>query len=90
MGAINIGIANASVHINFFMFMAWLSPILGSNFTAVTAVDFGGVPASNFVINSSTSITATAPAAEPPERAGDRERRTSADEQDAQPPAAAC
>ena len=31
-GAINIGIANASAHINFFMFMAWLSPILGSNF----------------------------------------------------------
>jgi hypothetical protein len=30
IGAINIGIANANVHTNFFMFIAWLPPILGS------------------------------------------------------------
>jgi hypothetical protein len=34
MGAINIAvaIANANVHTNFFMFIAWLPPILCSNF----------------------------------------------------------
>jgi len=29
MGAINIGIANANVHTNFFMFIAWLSSNFG-------------------------------------------------------------
>ena len=37
-----------------------------SGFTAATDVFFGGVPAASFVVNSSSSITATAP----PEAAG--------------------
>ena len=32
--------------------------ITGNNFTGVTAVSFGGVPAASYVVNSSTSITA--------------------------------
>jgi len=32
MGAINIGMANANVDTNLFMFIAWLPPIFGSNF----------------------------------------------------------
>lgn len=32
--------------------------ITGNNFTGVTAVSFGGVPATSFVVNSATSITA--------------------------------
>ena len=32
--------------------------ITGNNFTGVTAISFGGVPASSFTVNSSTSITA--------------------------------
>jgi DNA-binding beta-propeller fold protein YncE len=33
----------------------------GSGFDGVTAVDFGGVPAASFTVNSSTSITAVSP-----------------------------
>jgi hypothetical protein len=36
--------------------------ITGANFTGVTAVEFGGVEATSFTINSSTKITAIAPA----------------------------
>jgi large repetitive protein len=36
--------------------------VAGSGFTGAGAVDFGGVPAASFAVNSSTSITATAPA----------------------------
>lgn len=36
--------------------------ISGTNFSGVTAVNFGALPATSFTINSSTSITATAPA----------------------------
>jgi hypothetical protein len=36
--------------------------ITGTNFTNATAVEFGGVNASSFTINSATTITATAPA----------------------------
>jgi hypothetical protein len=36
--------------------------IAGCNFTGVTAVDFGSTPATNFTVNSDTSITAVAPA----------------------------
>ena len=36
--------------------------ITGTNFTGVTAVSFGATPATSFTFNSSTSITATAPA----------------------------
>jgi len=32
VGPINIAVANANVHTNFFMFIAWLPPILCSNF----------------------------------------------------------
>ena len=35
--------------------------ITGSHLTGTTAVDFGGVPASNFVVNSDSQITATSP-----------------------------
>jgi alpha-tubulin suppressor-like RCC1 family protein len=38
------------------------SVITGSNFTGATAVSFGAVPASSFTVDSSTSITAVAPA----------------------------
>jgi alpha-tubulin suppressor-like RCC1 family protein len=38
------------------------STITGSNFTGAMTVSFGGLPASSFTINSSTSITAIAPA----------------------------
>jgi hypothetical protein len=37
--------------------------ITGTNFTGVTGVSFGGTPASNYTVNSSTSITAVAPPA---------------------------
>jgi hypothetical protein len=37
--------------------------IIGSNLTGATAVDFGATPAASFAVNSSTFITATAPAA---------------------------
>ncbi len=36
--------------------------ITGTNFTGVTAVSFGGTPATSFVVNSDTQITAVAPA----------------------------
>ncbi|MYS23010.1 hypothetical protein GTW78_23280, partial [Streptomyces sp. SID4948] len=36
--------------------------LTGSGFTGVTAVTFGGMPASSFTVNSSTGITAVAPA----------------------------
>jgi len=36
--------------------------ISGTNFTAATAVSFGTTPAAQFIVNSATSITATAPA----------------------------
>jgi alpha-tubulin suppressor-like RCC1 family protein len=36
--------------------------LTGSNLTGATAVEFGTTPASSFVVNSSTSITAVAPA----------------------------
>ncbi|MGD0381748.1 MAG: IPT/TIG domain-containing protein, partial [Acidimicrobiales bacterium] len=36
--------------------------ITGTNFTGASAVDFGSTPATGFVVNSATSITATAPA----------------------------
>jgi hypothetical protein len=36
--------------------------ITGTNFTGASAVSFGATPASTFTVNSSTSITATAPA----------------------------
>jgi hypothetical protein len=36
--------------------------VTGTNFTGATAVTFGGVAASSFTVNSSTSITATSPA----------------------------
>ncbi|MGD0732169.1 MAG: glycoside hydrolase domain-containing protein [Terracidiphilus sp.] len=36
--------------------------ITGTDFTGATAVEFGGVPATSFTINSSTKITAIAPA----------------------------
>jgi len=35
--------------------------IVGKNFTGATAVDFGTVPATTFVVNSSSGITATSP-----------------------------
>jgi hypothetical protein len=35
--------------------------ISGSNFTGATAVDFGGIAAKSFLVNSSTSISATSP-----------------------------
>lgn len=37
--------------------------IIGSGFTGVTAVTFGGVPAVSFIVNGDNSITAIAPAA---------------------------
>jgi hypothetical protein len=36
--------------------------ITGTNFTGATGVSFGGVPATSFVVNSATQITAVAPA----------------------------
>ena len=36
--------------------------IVGTNFTSVTAVRFGGVNATSYIVNSSTSITAVSPA----------------------------
>ncbi len=36
--------------------------ITGTNFTGATAIEFGGVEATSFVVNSSTSITAVTPA----------------------------
>ncbi len=39
--------------------------ITGTNFDDVTAVDFGGVPATSFSVNSDSSITATSPAEAP-------------------------
>ncbi len=36
--------------------------ITGTGFTGATAVNFGGIPASSFTVNSSTSITAITPA----------------------------
>jgi hypothetical protein len=36
--------------------------IIGTNFTGVTSVNFGTVPATSFVVNSASSITATSPA----------------------------
>jgi hypothetical protein len=36
--------------------------LTGTNFTGTTAVNFGAVPATSFVINSATTITAVAPA----------------------------
>jgi len=38
------------------------STVTGSDFTGVTAVSFGAMPASSFTVNSPTSITAIAPA----------------------------
>jgi hypothetical protein len=35
--------------------------ITGTGFTAATAVDFGGLPAGSFTVNSATQITATSP-----------------------------
>jgi hypothetical protein len=37
--------------------------IIGTNFTGVTAVDFGTTPATSFTVNSATNITAVSPAA---------------------------
>jgi hypothetical protein len=37
--------------------------ITGTNFTAVTAVDFGALAATSFIVNSTTQITAVSPAA---------------------------
>lgn len=37
--------------------------IVGTNFTGVTAVDFGTTPATSFTVNSATNITAVSPAA---------------------------
>jgi alpha-tubulin suppressor-like RCC1 family protein len=39
--------------------------ITGANFIGVTAVNFGAVPASSFIVNSSTTITAVSPAQAP-------------------------
>jgi hypothetical protein len=37
--------------------------ITGGGFTGAIEVDFGGIPAADFVVDSDTSITATSPAA---------------------------
>lgn len=37
--------------------------IIGTNFTGATAVNFGTLPATSYVVNSASSITATSPAA---------------------------